>query len=77
MTKIITMVQIIDGEKLISKKTKTFTEAKKAEAYFAKILREDFNVTSEEDIEEYTNDGYFADDTHFSVILCDVTFEDE
>ena len=77
MAKIIIMVQIIDGEELLTKKTKTFTDPKKAESYFAKILREDFKVTSEADIEECTNDGYFADDTHFSVILCDVTLEDE
>ena len=76
MKKTINLVQSIDGEELLTKKAKAFTVPTKAEEYFAKILREDFSVTDKSDIENSIEDGYFADDTHFSVILCDITIDE-
>ena len=73
----ITIVELVNGDDLLTL-TKAFKNVKDAEAYFIKQLkkltRDKFNLT-EEDIADYLDDGYFADDTHFSIIIKEVEIE--
>jgi len=69
------LVQIIDGEELFVKKSKAFKDVNKAEEYFKNILINDFKVEDKEDIAECLDDGYYADDTHFSVVILEIPIE--
>ena len=49
-----------------------FVDVKEAENAFSRILRETFHIEDETEIEEYLEDGYFGDLTHYSVIIKEV-----
>lgn len=67
----IIIVEKIDGESLESY-VQAFFDVNAAEKAFSDILINDFKVTDRRDIEDYLDDGYFADDTHFSVIIKEI-----
>ena len=76
MNRAITLVEIIDGEELLTNKSKAFTDPRKAEKYFINILQEEFGPYPESFIESCIDDGYYADETHFSIELKEITLED-
>lgn len=67
----ITIVELINGNTLESW-VQAFNNKKDAEEEFANVLISDFDVTDERCIEDYLNDGYFFDDTYFSVIIKEI-----
>lgn len=71
MAQEIVIVEFINGDTLESY-VQAFVDVKEAEDAFSKILRETFHIDNEKDIEEYLEDGYFGDLTHYSVIIKEV-----
>lgn len=71
----ITIVEIVNGEDLLTL-TKAFRKVEDAEKFFIQELKK---LTSgkveltDEDISDIIDDGYYADDTHFSIIIKEVT----
>ena len=71
----ITIVEIVNGEDLLTL-TKAFRKVEDAEKFFIQELKK---LTSgkveltDEDISDIIDDGYYADDTHFSIIIKEIT----
>ena len=71
----ITIVEIVNGEDLLTL-TKAFRKVEDAEKFFIQELKK---LTSgkveltDEDISDIIDDGYYTDDTHFSIIIKEVT----
>ena len=71
----ITIVEIVNGEDLLTL-TKAFRKVEDAEKFFIQELKK---LTSgkveltDEDISDIIDDGYYADDRHFSIIIKEVT----
>jgi hypothetical protein len=71
MAKEIIIVEKVDGDELLTN-TQAFEDVKKAEEAFVKIIKDEFSEGqdfTDEDYEEFLEDGFFTDLTHFSVIL--------
>ena len=71
----IILVEVIDGEELESY-ARAFTDLHDAEEYFVKELKERFedenNPFTDYDIVDILDDGFYADDTHFSMIIKEI-----
>lgn len=71
----IIIVEIVNGEDLLTL-TKAFKNVKDAEAFFVqwlkKLTKGKIELT-DEDISDIIADGYYADDTHFSIIIKKIT----
>lgn len=71
----IVIVELVNGEDLLTW-TKAFRKVEDAESFFIQELKK---LTSgkveltDEDISDILDDGYYADDTHFSIIIKEVT----
>ena len=78
MVKEIYIVEVINGEDLESY-IQAFEDAKEAEQTFINEVRKRFednkNPFTEEDLNAILEDGYYADDTHYSVIIKDVVLK--
>jgi len=76
MNREIILVEVIEAENLNTSEEKAFNNTEKAEAYFTKILKEKFDVTDEEEIEEALDNGYY-DSKNLSVSIKEITFEED
>lgn len=71
----IIIVELVNGEDLLTL-TKAFRKVEDAEKFFVDELKK---LTSgkveltDEDISDILEDGYYADDTHFSIIIKEIT----
>lgn len=71
----IVIVELVNGEDLLTL-TKAFRKVEDAERFFVQKLKK---LTSgkieltDEDISDIIADGYYADDTHFSIIIKEIT----
>lgn len=64
--------------------SRTFTNTKKAEDYFTKIVKDDFKITNEEIIESALDDGFldkevweYGELVSKSIIIKEITLEDD
>ena len=78
MVKEIYIVEVINGEDLESY-IQAFEDVKEAEQAFINEVRKRFednkNPFTEEDLNAILEDGYYADDTHYSVLIKDIVLK--
>jgi hypothetical protein len=71
----IVIVELVNGEDLLTL-TKAFRKVEDAETFFIqelkKLTKGKIDLT-DEDISDIISDGYYADDTHFSLIIKEIT----
>lgn len=84
MRRVITLVSLIDGDKLSLNETKSFTDYHKAEKYFIKLIKEHFPEDckdwTDEDFDACLDDGYYQGqykDPIFCVYINQITLEYE
>ena len=68
------IVEVVNGEELVTK-TQAYRNVDDAEKAFINEVRKlaGKGVTfTDDDIEDFLSDGYYTDDTHFSVIIKDI-----
>lgn len=68
------IVEVVNGEDLVTK-TQAYRNVDDAEKAFINEVRKlaGKGVTfTDDDIEDFLSDGYYNDDTHFSVIIKDI-----
>lgn len=74
----IILVEVIDGEELESY-ARAFTDVKDAEEYFVKELKErcedEQHPFTDSDIVDILDDGFYADDTHLSIVIKEVPLD--
>lgn len=80
MIREVILVEIIYGANLSTDKCKVFTSTEKADNYFKDLLKE-FDITNEDDVEAYLDDGYcdFTLDTDekVSIMIKEISFEED
>lgn len=71
------IVEVVNGEELLTK-TQAFKSVDDAEKAFIEEIKNlvGSDVTfTDEDYEDILDDGYYEDDTHFSVIIKDIVLK--
>ncbi len=67
----IILVEVIDGEELDSY-AEAFKDVEEAEKFFIEKLKILYPQIEDDEITSYLEDGYFADDTHLSLIMKEI-----
>jgi len=76
MTREIILVTLIDGDEINIEKSKAFTDSKKADEYFVQLIKDNFSDYAKDytqsDYDEFLDQGFWQDLTHFCVYINEI-----